>query len=449
MKSLGKKFVLTVIFLLVLVCSACFLVPNASITSFAASDSESTLNGWVVKDGKRYYYENGQMAKGWKTIGKRTYYLQKDGSAATGFKKISRKWYYFSTGRGIMRTGWKTVDGKKYYLGDDGVVCTGWQTIDGSRYYFSTGKGVMRTGWKTIDGKRYYLGKDGKARTGWQTIDGSRYYFSTKKGIMRTGWKTIDGKRYYLGKDGKARTGWQTIKGSRYYFSKSKGIMRTGLKTIDGATYYFGSKGKMVTGWQTIDGKKYYFDTDGKMLKNQIAGTSSAGCYYVDADGVRVTDAQIKQAVTFVNANSSSSQSSYDRLRSCYDAMCKYSYIRIYGDSPSASLIPSYADYLFTNKGGNCYRFASAMAYIARVLGYDSRVAVGSVSTSSTGTTMSAHGWCEIKIDGAWKMLDVTMQQPRVGSVDLFLKTRSTYPYRLSCDAEYTMKLKNQKVSWS
>ncbi len=406
MKSLGKKFVLTVIFLLVLVCSACFLVPNASITSFAASDSESTLNGWVVKDGKRYYYENGQMAKGWKTIGKRTYYLQKDGSAATGFKKISRKWYYFSTGRGIMRTGWKTVDGKKYYLGDDGVVCTGWQTIDGSRYYFSTGKGVMRTGWKTIDGKRYYLGKDGKARTGWQTIGGRKYYFST-----------------------------------------GKGIMRTGLKTISGSTYYFGKNGVMRTGWKTVDGKKYYFDTDGKMLKNQIAGSSS-NSYYVDENGFRVTDDQIMQAVSFVNANSSSSQSSYDRLRSCYDSLCKYSYIRSYGDSPSASMIPSYANDLFTNKGGNCYRFASAMAYIARVLGYDSRVAVGAVSSSSSGA-MSAHGWCEIYIDGTWKMLDITMQQPRVGSVDLFLRTRSTYPYRLSCDAEYKMKIKNAKVSWS
>ncbi len=198
MKPIFKRSILTVLFVFCLALCSQFFIPASPNVALAASEAESTYTGWVSKDGKRYYYEGGKMAKGWKTIGKRTYYLQKDGSAATGFKKIGKNWYYFSTSRGIMRTGWKTVNGKKYYLGDDGKARTGWQNIDGSRYYFSTGRGIMRTGWKTINGKTYYLGDDGKARTGWQTIKGSKYYFSKNKGILRTGWKTINGTPYYF-----------------------------------------------------------------------------------------------------------------------------------------------------------------------------------------------------------------------------------------------------------
>ncbi len=89
------------------------------------------------------------------------------------------------------------------------------------------------------------------------------------------------------------------------------------------------------------------------------------------------------------------------------------------------------------------------MTYVARVLGYDSRFAYGDVSTNMYKTTsLTAHGWCEIKIGGKWKILDITMQMPR--SVDLFLRTRSSYPsgLQLKCNGTYTMKVKKGKVSW-
>ncbi|MCD8077708.1 MAG: hypothetical protein LUE63_04925, partial [Lachnospiraceae bacterium] len=212
------------------------------------------------------------------------------------------------------------------------------------------------------------------------------------------------------------------------------------------AKYYFTSKGKMVTGWKTIDDLKYYFNSKGKLQTNKIVGSKKKGYYYVDETGVRVTDSNIQAAVDFVMENSDSSQSASKRLKACFKALCKYPYKRFYSDSPSASKIKKYASYMFTNKTGNCYRYASAMAYIAKVLGYESRVAVGGVTAYSG--SLSPHGWCEVKVNGKWKMIDCSMQRAH-SDVSLYLVTRAKYPYRLRCDSVYTMTVKKGKVKWS
>lgn len=219
----------------------------------------------------------------------------------------------------------------------------------------------------------------------------------------------------------------------------------SGWQNIDGKEYYLNSKGEKTVGWQKISGKYYYFNKKGVLLKNQIAGSKSTGYWYVDKTGVRITTTEIKYAVKFVMKHSKAGQSKKSRLKSCYKALCKYQYKRIYNDSPSSKKIKSYARYMFKNKKGNCYRYASAFAYIARVLGYDSRVAVGKVSISGK-TPVSPHGWCEIKIDGAWKMCDCSIQ--RGTGKSLFLKTRKKYPYRFVCNDIFTMNVKKGKITW-
>ncbi len=216
------------------------------------------------------------------------------------------------------------------------------------------------------------------------------------------------------------------------------------VTTSKGNTYYY-VDGVRQTGWQKISGKYYYFSSSGKMQTNKIVGSKKKGYYYVDTTGVRVTDSRIKSAVKFVTQNSKSSQTRRQRLKSCFKALCKYKYKHISGDKPSASKIKSYASYLFKNKKGNCYRFASAMAYIARVLGYESRVAAGGVSSHSSGS-LSAHGWCEVKVGSTWKIIDCTMQRTHK-DVDLFLVKKSNYPYRLRRDHTYKLTAKNGKIS--
>lgn len=213
-----------------------------------------------------------------------------------------------------------------------------------------------------------------------------------------------------------------------------------------GSDTYFLIKGKKQTGWRKIKSKYYYFNTKGILQKNKIVGNKHSGYYYVDLDGIRVTDKNIQYAVKFVMKNSSSKDSPKRRLKSCYKALCKYRYKRFYSDKPSAKKIQSYAAYMFKNKKGNCYRYASAFAYIARVLGYNSRVSVGGV-TSHTNSALSPHGWCEIKINGKWTVCDCSMQKTHKKN-NLFLCLMKKYPFKIRCDKTYVMYVKKGKVGW-
>ena len=103
---------------------------------------------------------------------------------------------------------------------------------------------------------------------------------------------------------------------------------------------------------------------------------------------------------------------------------------------------------MFSRHRGDCYYYAATMAYIARVLGYDSRVAVGGVTARGPAAPLSLHGWCEVKYGKSWRMLDCSMQRAHLDR-NLCLVTRKKYPFRLRCDKVYTMTVKNAKVKWS
>lgn len=190
---------------------------------------------------------------------------------------------------------------------------------------------------------------------------------------------------------------------------------------------------------------KTYFSKKGVLLKNTIAGNKKQGYYYVDSTGVKVTKKEIKQAVSFVRKHTKTSWSKSKKLKKCYDYLWKnYTYERFY-DKPKASKMPSYAQYMFSKKRGNCYRYAASFAYIAKVIGYDVRVVSGSISNLRGG--MSPHGWAEIKMSGKWYIFDANMQR-NFPTVDSYKKTEKTYPYKHEVFDKYKMTVKNGKVTW-
>lgn len=221
----------------------------------------------------------------------------------------------------------------------------------------------------------------------------------------------------------------------------------TGWYSTKGQKYY-SVNGKRAKGWRKIGGKYYYFAGNYRLAVNKIVGSKSRGYYYVDENGMRVTTKEIRQAVSFVMKYSSPKLSRQKRLKKCFQALLKYPYHRMTDGEPSARKIASCARYMFSAKRGNCYRYASAMAYIGRVLGYDTRVAVGAVTARGPKAPLSPHGWCEVKIGNTWKMIDCSMQRANMKR-SLYLVTRKKYPYRLKCNKEYTMSVQNGKVKWS
>lgn len=96
--------------------------------------------GWVTKNGRKYYYKNGKPVKGLQTIGKAK--------------------YYFSAKTGEMLTGLVTVDNaghKSYFSAKTGYRLTGLVTTDkkGTQRYFSVKTGyMMKNGWVNIGGNR-------------------------------------------------------------------------------------------------------------------------------------------------------------------------------------------------------------------------------------------------------------------------------------------------------
>ena len=153
------------------------------------------------------------------------------------------------------------------------------------------------------------------------------------------------------------------------------------------------------------DGKVYQ---NNKPVTNKIVGSKAKGYYYVDKTGRKVNTSQ---AVDFVMRNSKAGDSRAKRLKACYRALQAYPYFGMTNRAPKAKNLFSYARYMFSRHRGDCYYYASTMAYIARVLGYDSRVAVGGVTARGPAAPLSLHGWCEVKYGKSWRMLDCSMQR--------------------------------------
>ena len=193
------------------------------------------------------------------------------------------------------------------------------------------------------------------------------------------------------------------------------------------------------------DGKVYQ---NNKPVTNKIVGSKAKGYYYVDKTGRKVNAREIRQAVDFVMRNSKAGDSRAKRLKACYRALQTYPYFGMTNRAPKAKNLSSYARYMFSRHRGDCYYYASTLAYIARVLGYDSRVAVGGATARGPAAPLSLHGWCEVKYGKSWRMLDCSMQRAHHDR-NLCLVTRKKYPFRLRCDKVYTMTVKNAKVKWS
>ena len=192
------------------------------------------------------------------------------------------------------------------------------------------------------------------------------------------------------------------------------------------------------------DGKVYQ---NNKPVTNKIVGSRAKGYYYVDKTGRKVNTREIRQAVDFVMRSSKAGDSRAKRLKACYRALQAYPYFGMTNRAPKAKNLFSYARYMFSRHRGDCYYYGITMAYIARVLGYDSRAAMGAVTAWGPAHPLSPHGWCEVRVDSGWKMIDCSMQNGHPDA-NLFFVGRNRYPYRLRCDKTYALNINNGKVSW-
>ncbi len=251
--------------------------------------------GWVSK---RYHdSETNKDYTFW-------FYYDANGNAVTGWNKIDGKWYYFETdedAKGLMysdtvlydddantlyafsksgamlTSSWYQLNdpesGENYwfYLLPSGRAASAWQKINNKWYYFNTESFVMYSGGAAqINGKYYLFENSGAMHTGWVKNESGYWWYFKSSGELARGWQQVKGVWYYFAplepNDAESMAiGWRNINGSWYYFNTS-GAMKTGWVKVGAYWYYFEASGKMRTANLTYKGKVYRFNSSGACL---------------------------------------------------------------------------------------------------------------------------------------------------------------------------------------
>lgn len=122
--------------------------------------------GWGQNSkGYRYFFKGtGIMATGLVTNskGQHRFFNKSTGYMFQGLQKYGGYYYYFDENNGFRyEKGFKTIGKNTYYFNKNGRAQTGWLTLNGVKYYFNS-KGVMYKGTTAnIGGQEYNFGSNG------------------------------------------------------------------------------------------------------------------------------------------------------------------------------------------------------------------------------------------------------------------------------------------------
>ncbi len=136
------------------------------------------------------------------------------------------------------------------------------------------------------------------------------------------------------------------------------------------------------------------------------------------------TSTVMSLAADVVNLSSTKDMTQPKQLEAAFNYIAQnVAYVRSM-EVPTGDWVQSYAANTLGTKSGNCYGYAAAFAYIARGLGYESKVCVGTVESALGGRT--AHAWTEVKMGSNWYIFDTEMQAAK-GS-GYYKQTADKYP---------------------
>jgi transglutaminase/protease-like cytokinesis protein 3 len=118
-----------------------------------------------------------------------------------------------------------------------------------------------------------------------------------------------------------------------------------------------------------------------------------------------------------------------DALRKAYDYVVNHYKFKHYEPTPMfdddwKEWTVKSARELVERGEGNCYRSASLMCWLARRLGYDARVVVGTVPTDHGP---GAHAWVDVVKDGETYLIDATFHRSMTDR-DFFMRTYDEAP---------------------
>lgn len=110
------------------------------------------------------------------------------------------KWYFYETGK--ARTGWFNYCGIRYCLDETGAALTGWQELEGMKLRFSE-TGALCAGWLQTEEGMTFREQTGESVSGVRRIDSALYGFDYKGLLVTEGQVTVGGTIYEAAADGR------------------------------------------------------------------------------------------------------------------------------------------------------------------------------------------------------------------------------------------------------
>lgn len=312
---------------------------------------------------------------------------------------------------GIKANSWVTKETGRYYYGPDKVMYKNRAAKIGRYYYVFDKQGIMqKSRLVTVKGATYYVNAKGRALTEkLRMINGANYYFAEKGKMYKNKVAKIGSYYYAFDKKGKrVEEGMTVIRKNTYYVNLKHRVVQDKKVSLEGKTYYFQEDGRMLkNGWKIFGTYKSYFNKYGVMLKNRkvdgikLDDKGKAELTEEEALKVRV----IPEAKKLVARITSPGQTKAQKLQLCWNYLNKsnYNYATWRFDFNRPDWAQIYAMDIFDKKSGNCYSFAAAFGYMAKVIGYKDVVLIqGRVQGTRDGAAdgLTGHGW--VKIDGLY-----------------------------------------------
>lgn len=172
------------------------------------TSSDGTLNGWYVENGKKYWYDNGVMARDKEVYDPGTdawYWFDADGTMATNkdvfiptnAERTEGKWVRYDANGGMVKGEDYRYGGWYWFDPTTGEMIKGFVFIpeegtEGKWVYYDDINGQMHHGESCINGNWYYFDDwTGKMVHGEYCRNGNWYYYDQNTGIMAHGWVTL------------------------------------------------------------------------------------------------------------------------------------------------------------------------------------------------------------------------------------------------------------------
>ena len=156
------------------------------------NDSHVAIEGFTNIDGKIYYLYP-KMATGWDAIwtqeGYKFYQFDSNGALI---------------GKDTTQNGWVERDGQKYYYKNGEILNSTIAKIDGKLYGFTYDAVLAKNTTVHYYNDIFFCGSDGTvaATKGWKQNNYGRWYYTLEDGRCLTGIQKIDGKTYYFNYSG-------------------------------------------------------------------------------------------------------------------------------------------------------------------------------------------------------------------------------------------------------